>query len=289
MTLQRRGPSPWFNVLYLVFAVAILAGVVMAVPIETRPMPYVEGMFNAIDALPEGSKVFWPVTGWPYSFYTAKLTSGQIIKHVLAKNLKLVVHGGQGPLVNMHDKIMALGTGYDDISDHPGYGTQFIDLGVLPGRGDAQILSLIEGFDQLTQVDMFGTPLEDLPLYQEFQSCKDAVAIFALGRRLGIWRSQLPDAIYVGVTSSSTGIIYGTNELYVTGLIEGFVAGIKQGGQYEQLSGHTVGAKTLLFAEMIVGAFIVGGMIIGNGYWLYNKYVRGKEEEAVVTVVGDMD
>jgi hypothetical protein len=289
MTVQRGGPSPWFNLLYLVFAVAILASVVMALPIETRPMPYVEGMFEAIDALPEGSKVFWAVTGWPYSFYTAKLTSGQIIKHVLAKDLKLMTYGGQGPLVNMHDKIIALGTGYDSIADHPDYGTKIVDLGVLPGRGTALILSLIEGFDQLTLVDMFGTPLEDLPLYQEFKSAGDADCIFAVGARLGTWRSQLPDKVYVGVTSSSTGIIYGTNELYVTGLIEGFVAGIKQGGQYEQLSGQTVGAQTLLFAEMVVGAFIVGGMIIGNGWWLINKYVRGKEEDVTVTVVGDMD
>ena len=286
--MARKGASPWFNLLYIAFAISVLLGVALSVNIETRPMPYVQGLYDTIDALPENSTILWPVTGWPYSFYTAKMSSAPVLQHLLSKGIRLITYGGQGALTNMHDKIMALGVGYDRIGDHPGYGTQIVDLGIIPGRGATFFTKQVEGWDTLTQLDMYGTPLSELPLTAEIPSAKECDMIFISGGYVGLWRGNVPDAKLGMVTSSSTGIVYSTNELYVTGLIDGFVAGIKQGGQYEQLAGTNVGAQSLLLAELVVGIFLVGGMIIANVLWFVQRG-RGIEDDDVVTITGGRD
>jgi hypothetical protein len=274
-----------FNIVHILFFVIVLIGAFVATPIVTEPMIYVQGAFDAIDALPEGSKVFWCMLATEefdmFSYYCEKMTIPPVIKHLIEKKVKLVTYGGLGPLVNMHDKLMALGVGYDDISEFPGYGTTLVDLGILPGGpGTAQISALSKGFDTLTKEDMFGTPLDEIPLMQEFQSARDADMIIGINWLTGEWRAYTDPATtkYVIMYPAATNILQ-SSYVVPAGLVDGAIAGLKQAGQYEQLTGYVLGAADLMLAETLVSVFIVAGMILGNALWLYNRYVKGETEE----------
>ncbi len=278
--------SPYWNFLYIAFVAVILLGDFLAIPIQTRPMPYVLDMFNVIDSLPEGSYVWWDVTGWPYSYYTALYSSIPIIKHIISKDLKHVGWGGFGPQVTMHDKIMSKGYGVISMKDYPKYGTYVVDLGIPPGLGVGgrlgivPMMQLADKWTNLIQVDMFGTPLGELPLTKEFFQGKQAAVVFQAA--VATYRTFMPPGVrYVTVTSSSTGVVYDTVNNWYAGLLSGFVAGIKQGGQYELLTGIPGDSSKLLLAETFAGAFIVGGMIVGNVLYLFNRFGRRKVEVSV--------
>jgi len=282
--------SPYYNLLYIAFVAVILIGDALAIPIQTRPMPYVKDMYDLIESLPEGSYIWWDVTGWPYSYYTALYSSVPIIKHIIQKNLKHVGWGGYGPQVTMHDKIMSKGYGVVSMKDYPKYGTYVVDLGIPPGLGVGgrlgivPMMQLADKWTNLIKVDMFGTPLDELPLTREFYAGKQAKVVFQ--GAVATWRTFMPPEVkYVTVTSSSTGVVYDTVNNWYAGLLTGFVAGIKQGGQYELLTGIPGDSSKLLLSETLAGAFIIGGMIIGNLHYLFNRFTARKEK-APVKVTG---
>jgi len=281
-----RSSKGWYNLLYLAFVAVILVGDFIAIPIQTRPMPYVQDAFDAIDALPEGSYIWYDVTGWPYSYYTALYSNVPVIKHIIAKNLKMVGWGGFGPMVTMHDKIMAKGFGLSSVKDWPKYGTYLVDLGIPPGFGVGSrlgivpLMALANKWTDLVQVDMFGTPLSELPLTKEFFQGKQAAIVFTNNMA---FRSFMPATTkYVAIYSSSTGVVYDTVNSWYAGLLTGFLAGIKQGGQYELLTGIPGDSSRLLLAETFAGAFIIAGMIVGNVLFLVNRFARKGQVAAKV-------
>ena len=275
-----------YNLLYIAFVAVILVGNIIAIPIQTRPMPYVKDMYNIINSLPEGSYIWWDVTGWPYSYYTALYSSVPVIKHIIQKNLKHVGWGGLGPMVTMHDKIMTKGYGVISMKDYPKYGTYVVDLGIPPGLGVGgrlgivPLMSLADKWTNLIKIDMFGTPLEELPLTKEFYQGKQAAVVFTNNMA---FRTFMPATTkFVAVYSSSTGVVYDTVNSWYAGLLGGFLAGIKQGGQYELLTGIPGDSSKLLLAETFAGAFIIAGMIIGNGMYLYRLARRRAQVPAKV-------
>lgn len=279
--------SPYYNFLYIAFVAVILLGDLVAMPIQTRPMPYVKDMFDLIDSLPAGSYIWWDVTGWPYSYYTALYSSVPVIKHIIAKNLKMVGWGGFAPQVTMHDKIMSKGYGVISMKDWPGYGTYVVDLGIPPGLGVGgrlgivPMMQLADKWTNLITIDMFGTPLDQLELTKpgNFDAGKKCKVIFQ--NNVATYKSFMPaDVKYVSVYSSSTGVVYDTVNNWYAGLLTGFLAGIKQGGQYELLTGIPGDSSKLLLSETLAGAFVLGGMIIGNVLFLINRFAGRKEKIA---------
>lgn len=285
-----RRPSPSWNVLHILFLVTIMISVAaLSLPIATTPLPYVKGAFDAINQLAPGSKVFWCVLGTesydPFSYYTELYSYSPMIRHLLSKNIKLITYGGQGPLVNQHDKIMAYGVGYNDMKDYPGYGTQLVDLGILPGAGMSVplLIALCTNFNTIVKVDMYNTPLEQIPLLKEFKSARDADMIIGINMYTTQFRAYTDPTKtkYVLVFPAAPNILKEGPTAWVPGLVSGFVAGLKQGGQYEILSGQSLGASNLLPTESLLGVFVVGGIIVTNGYDLINRYVRGGKKVKV--------
>ncbi len=276
MSSIARSSKQVYNLLYIAFVAVILVGDFIAIPIQTRPMPYVLDAYNAINALPEGSFIWYDVTGWPYSYYTALYSNVPVLKHIIQKNLKLVGWGGLGPMITMHDKIMAKAYGVASVKEWPKYGTYLVDLGIPPGLGVGgrlgivPLMALANKWTDLIQVDMFGTPLGDLPLTKEFFQGKQAKIVFTNNMA---FRSFMPAGTkYVSIYSSSTGVVYDTVNSWYAGLLTGFLAGIKQGGQYEILTGIPGDSSRLLLAETLAGGFIIAGMIVGNVLFLVNRF-----------------
>jgi hypothetical protein len=273
--------SPAYNLLYIAFVAVILLGDAISIPIPVRPMPYVKDMYDTINALPAGTYIWWDVTGWPYSYYTALYSSVPILRHIAQKNLKFVGYGGAGPQVTMHDKILSKAFGVISMKDYPGYGTTYVDLGIPPGTavgatlGIVPMMQLATGWKNLVVVDMFGTPLDQLELTKpgNFDAGNKAKVIFQ--NNVAMYATFMPAGTkYVTVYSSSTGVVYDTVNNWYAGLLSGFVAGIKQGGQYELLTGIPGDSSKLLLAETFAGAFVIAGMIIGNLFYLMDRARR---------------
>ena len=276
MSNMKMSSKSAYNLLYIAFVAVILVGDFIAMPIQTRPMPYVLDAYKVINSLPEGSFIWYDVTGWPYSYYTALYSNVPVIKHIIAKNLKLVGWGGMGPSVTMHDKIMSKAFGVTSVKDWPKYGTYLVDLGIPPGFGVGSrlgivpLMALANKWTDLVTMDMFGTPLSELPLTKEFFQGKQAKIVFT--NNMAFMSFMPAGTKYVAIYSSSTGVVYDTVNSWYAGLLHGFLAGIKQGGQYEILTGIPGDASKLLLAETFAGFFIIAGMIVGNAMYLINRF-----------------
>lgn len=224
--------------------------------------------YNVIDNLPEGSVVIFEAsfdTGY-YGSIGPSFTA--VMQHAMLKNLKMIIYALhiEGPIV--------FDTAFNDIPqsvrDTYVYGEDYVFLGFMTGGESAQ-LTAAQDLRSLYSYDVYGTPLDDIPVLDGVNSYEDydMVIIACRGGEYGghsmrIWAETFNMPL-IRLGQMATVPV----QLIDAQLLVGFVRGTRGAAEYELLLNSPGNALGMLDAMSLFFSFLIISVVIGNiGYFL---------------------
>lgn len=262
------------RILYVLLLAVIAFALVSPVGLAITVSPESQKLYNAIQAVPDGSYVYlgfeFDASAIPELMPAAKIA----IRQLMDKNCKIVA----GSMWQMGGDMAA--QAFDAIMpDYPGkqYGVDWVNLGYRPGQAivlDQANQSIAQAF---TNVD-FGSKnqLSSLPMMANFQSLKDAKFIL-------IFETGTPGtAEYIKTTTGPLNIPLGVSCVAVdapgvmpyiaSGQVVGGFLGMKGAAEYETLMKKPGSATAGMDAQSFAHALIILFIILGNvGYLIERK------------------
>jgi hypothetical protein len=263
--------------LFLAMAAAITIPLVFPLPLPVHVSTMVRDLYDAIEALPEGSIVLVSADYSPTAtpelepFYIA------VTHHLARRKIRMVIVSLWPQTPPLSEAVFEK-AGLESVY---GYrkGIDYVHLGFKEGR-QIVMKSMGNSLRATFPRDRDGTPVETIPLMKEVDGYDDVdLMINISGGTPGIKeyvqvvqsRYQIP---FVGACTAISGPDY--VPYYKAGQLKGLVAGMKGAAEYEKLVGlpgtATAGMTAQSVSHLLLIVFIVFGNVM---YFLARR--RGRE------------
>jgi hypothetical protein len=275
--------------IFLFVAVAVTVPLLFERPAPVPPSPIVTDLFEAVDALPPGSRVLLSLDYGPSTVPENDPMAHAIARHCLSRDvdLYLMTIWATGPplVANLLDTVIAR-----DFSDKV-YGEDFVNLGYKVGN-QGVIQALTSDFQgQFTTDAGWGEahpsrPVGEIPMMKPIRTVADMSLIVAIGSgRPGVkeWVQFAGDPTGVkvggGVTAVEAPLLYP----YYPRQLQGLMGGLLGAAEYEALlvanyPHFEEAAQTALirmFPQTIAHLVIVSFVVLGNiSYFVLRRAER---------------
>ena len=221
-----------FGLTFFVVGLPLLTGIVL--PQKISPMT--RNVFDAIDDLPDGSRVLMALDFDPSAEGELEPMANAFVRHCAEKGHKIYFMTVWPQGVGMIQRQMALLK--QEYPKKYEYGKNFVNLGYGPGM-DGAIQSVVNGFSVLYDADQRGTPLSKIPMMQGVESAKDIPLIINVsagdpGLKQWIQYAATPYKS-INIVGGTTGVQASTLYPYIPGQMIGMLAGLKPAAEYEVL------------------------------------------------------
>jgi hypothetical protein len=233
----------------------------MRLPIEVSPP--VQGVYDAIDAVPPGSIVMLAGDYSPDTMPELQPMTVAFLRHAFSRDLKVIVTclwPESPPLVEQAATPLAEEFGKE-------YGVDYVNLGYMAG-GIVTLLGMGASIPNTFPSDYGGTPVGEIPVMQGVEDFDDIAAVMEVsagtpGTRE--WVQQVQSRFGVTLASGVTAVAAPNFYPYIQSRqLVGLLGGLKGAAEYETLV-HAPGDATKgMDAQSIVHALIVLFIILGN-------------------------
>jgi hypothetical protein len=239
----------------------------------------VQGLYDAIEAVPEGAIVLAACDYDPGSMpelYPMNLTA---FRQLFRRNIRVVCTSlwpACPPLVEQALKTVAL----DEF--HKTYGVDFVNLGFKEGR-EVVMVEMGNSIPKTFPKDFYGTPVEELPLMREVTNFADLAMIVNISAGYPgtkEWVQQVRSRFDIPLGAGSTAVSAPEYYPYVqAGQLTGLLGGLKGAAEYETLVQVPGTATSGMDAQSIVHLVIIIMIVFGNVLFLINKRRRERQME----------
>jgi len=239
--------------------------------------PYVQSTYDLIDSMEPGSIGFFQCTN-DYAWYVTHIPGAiGMLKHAIDRGIKLVEMetSNEGTMIFSYLILPAIqprmeAAGYV-------YGEDWVKLGYLAG-GDAALKTFCDDPRNIG-TDVFGTPIDELPLFDDFKDGSDIDIILFTGYGLhGCIRQIVSRYDTPMIAVSHAGGLQWFYVFLQTGQLDGFIHGWAGGREYEHLIGEP-GLGTFGSMAVSTGFYLcVFGIIIANISFLGQK-MHGEDKK----------
>ncbi len=185
-----------------------------------------------------------------------------VVKHAISRGLKFVVIG-----IGTDESTALMQSLFDDsgVEDTYEYGVDYVGIGYIPG-GEITVAALAQDFSSVVETDAYGNKVSDLALTKDIKDWKDFSAVIpfdSAGVHMFWVRNWTPyDIPYYGSFTAGSEPRYVA--FYNSGDIDGYMAGLRGGAEYEILTGFlSTGVKSMDMQSLThLYAFVV--LVAGN-------------------------
>ncbi|MBD3349096.1 MAG: hypothetical protein GF400_07880 [Candidatus Eisenbacteria bacterium] len=249
----------------------------MRLPIDVSPP--VQGIYDAVEAVPEGSIVMLAGDYSPDTMPELQPMVETFIRHAFEKDLRLVVAclwPASPPLVEAALNPLAEEYGKD-------YGVDYVNLGYMAG-GTVTLLGMGASIPNTFPSDYGGTPVRELPIMRDVRNFDDIAMVMEVsagtpGTRE--WVQQVQSRFQVTLGSGTTAVGAPNFYPYVQSKqLVGLLGGLKGAAEYETLIGAPGDATSGMDAQSIVHAMIVVFILLGNLAYFISGRRRASERAA---------
>jgi hypothetical protein len=256
----------------------LFVGVAVTVPLFLRIQqkiivtPEVRGIYDAIEALPAGSRVLMPCDYDPGTAAELQPMAVTFLKQALSRRLRVIIVGlwPQGP----QQADMALVEALKDpkvAANNPQYGVDYINLGFQAGN-EIVIQRMGSGISELFPRDSRGRPIDQFPIMEGVQTFS------SIGYPGTIeWVQFAGDRFHCRIGSGSTAVQAPQVYPYFPRQLTGILGGMKGASEYEEVTGFTgMGTRYMLsqsFAHSVVVLFI----LVGNIAFFVSRRLKRRE------------
>ena len=287
------------RIIFLVIFLALAIPIFFHMKIDVQVTKEVRVFYNAIEALPSGSKILVACDYDPGSDPELQPMAETGFRQFITDHLKFAIIGlwPQGPMqANKALKsISEVKTGYlvdhgDTLyfgrdlivvgKDTARYGRDFINLGFQSGNELViqRMGSSIKG--AFANDARFGRPIESFPIMSGLNRLSDFDFIYNLSAGYPgtvEWVQFGVDRFHVAVGAGNTAVQAPQVYPYLdTGQLTGLMGGMKGGAEYEALAGFKAKATMFMVSQTAAHIFVILFIIIGN---LSYFVVRGKQDK----------
>ncbi|MBN2225997.1 MAG: hypothetical protein JW763_01400 [candidate division Zixibacteria bacterium] len=259
--------------IYLLVAIAVFFPmiVVMHFPIEITPEA--RQLYEAIDALPNGSVVMLTFDYYPSAMAETQPMSIAALRHMFSKDMKVLTLSniplGGPSIAERVTREIALE--YDKV-----YGIDFVNLGY-KANYVAVMHGLASSIESIFPSDYSGTPLRDLPMMKHVKNYRDIEFIFVVADNatvdywISIVNAQYGKPVGSGVTAVVAPKMYSFVD---AGQMTGLLGGMKGAAEYERMVDISGSAIRGMDAQSLVHLLVIFFVIVGNlGFFMS----RGKD------------
>ena len=272
--------------------VFLLMGLAVAIPIltnltfpeETSPM--VEDIYNAIEDLPDGSRILMAYDYDPGSMGELQPMAKAFTRQCAEKNHKLY-YMALWPLGEPMIDVAGVRILMEEYP-HYKYGEDYVNLGFKPGA-EAVITVIVTDMQKLFITDQQGTSFEEIPMCQGIKNIQQMDLIVSIsagdpGTKQWVQYAGTPHDI--PIVAGVTGVQATQLVAYIPDQLIGLLGAIKGAAEYEQIlddnfpamaaNPDAQEAKKRMGPQLVGHALMVALIIMGNIIYFVGRR-RGEE------------
>ncbi len=271
--------------IFLFIAVAVTIPLLMQRPAPVLPSPIVQDLYDAIDALPAGSRVLLTLDYGPSTIPENTPMANAVARHCMKKDLTLYVMTiwATGPpiIMTLMNEVI--------LSDFPEkqYGVDFVNLGYKVGN-QGLIQSLTSDFKAQYTMDaglgesMPSRPVDQIPMMAPITTLADFAFVCAIGSGFpGVkeWVQFGGDTAGVdvggGVTAVEAPLLYPYYPQQMVGLMGGLLGAAEYEAalvsEYPEFGPQARTALVRMFPQTVAHMVIVAFVVLGNISYFASK------------------
>lgn len=277
MTFAERMLAIDRRIIFIVIGLCTLLPLLYPVGLPIRISPEVKGIYDYIEALPEGSVFLLSLDFDPASKPELYPQAVAILRHAFKKNLRVVAMTLWVTGTGMADQVVT------QMANEAGKtsGKDYVFLGWSPG-GTAVIINLGQDLYTTFPTDYSGRPTEGLPVLAGVRNLRDvdyAVCLGAGNPGVDAWYVFGKDKYKFELGGGSTGVIApGLYPLLRSGQINGLIGGLRGAAEYESLIGQKGRAVAGMDAQSATHLAIIVLVIMCNLFYFSLRHQRSQSE-----------
>ncbi len=249
--------------IYLSVAFYVIFPVILTLDLPTEISLEVQQLYDAVEALPDSSKVMLTFDYYPSTLAETEPMSRAALHHLFRKDCQIVTMttiplGGPSIAERVTREIAEL---YDKE-----YGVDFVNLGY-----KANYVAVLKGMGTMISsiypTDNSGTPIDEIPLMKDIHNYSDLDFIFVVADNgiVDYWMSIVNAQYKIEVGSGITAVMAPKFYAYInSGQMTGMLGGMKGAADYEKLVEKPDTASKGMAAQSLVHLFIIFSVIAGN-------------------------
>jgi len=261
------------RIIFLFIFVSVSVPIIFPITFDEKATPIVQGVFDRIENLPEGSTVLMSFDFDPAMAPEVQPMADAILRHALEKDHKIIFMSlwatGQGLMTQTLQRIIP--NEFPQKRD----GIDYVSVGYTAGN-EGVLNVIVSDFKKMFPSDVNSVPLDSIRVFDDIASCADVDLIIALGGgKPGPkeWVLFVGDRVHVPVAVGVAAVVAPQMYPYFPGQVLGILGGIKGAAEYESAlvdryphfgeqdtpGLRMMGPQTL--AHVVIIAFIVFGNI----------------------------
>lgn len=261
--------------IFLVIGVVVMVPLFYPLGLPIRATATTQQAYDAMDALPKGSKVLLSCEYGPSTKPEIHPMTMAVLRHLFKNGHKVYVTclwpDGQFLAEEALDEVGGNEFGLT-------YGEDYVLLGFRPGN-EAVIKGIVSDLRKLYTIDSRGTKVTEIPMMEGINRFEDFDFLFSASAGYPgtiEWVQYAADPTNVQMSTGTTSIQVNEVMPYVAaGQVQGILAGMPGAAEYEALIGvpgiGTSGMDAQSIAHLVIVIFIVLGNI---GYFIERKRSR---------------
>jgi hypothetical protein len=264
------------RVIFLVIGLCTLIPLLYPVGLAIKVSPEVKGVYDYIEALPEGSVFLLSLDFDPASKPELYPQAVALLHHAFKKNLRVIGMTLWLPGTGMANEVVSRVAREDGKVP----GKDYVFLGWSPG-GSSVIINMGQDLYKAFPTDYNNQPTSELPVLKGVQSLRDVTYVVSLAAgSTGIetWYVFGKDKYKFELGGGCTGVIApGLYPLLRSGQLNGLIGGLRGAAEYEVLIGRKDKAVAGMDAQSATHFAIIVLVILCNVFYLL---IRASKQRA---------
>ena len=264
------------RIIFALIAIAVALPLFFKVSMYIETTPVVKKVYDAVEALPAGSKVLISFDYDPGSMPELQPMAESFLRQCFSKDLKVIMMGlwPQGPMQANWALDLVLNEEEMKKKDLK-YGVDYVNLGYTAGN-EVVIQRMGSDIFATFPTDFSGTKIEKIPLMQGVRNLGNIDFIYNLSAGYPgtqEWVQFAVDRFHAKLGAGNTAVqaplIY---PYYNAGQLVGILGGMKGAAEYETLASKPALGVRYMFSQGISHAVVIFFVIIGNlAYFVTRK------------------
>ncbi len=255
------------RLIFLLIGVCTLLPLLYPVGLAIKVSPEVHGVYDYIEALPEGSIFLLSMDYDPASKPELYPQAVALLRHAFRKNLRVIGMTLWLPGTGLAEQVMTKVAGeMGKVS-----GKDYVFLGWSPGSGSL-IINMGQDLYKAFPTDYYSQPTRELAVLKGIQTLRDVnyvVSLAAGTSGIETWYLYGKDKYKFELGGGCTGVIApGLYPLLRSGQINGLIGGMRGAAEYEVLIGQKERAVAGMDAQSATHFAIILLVILCNVFYL---------------------
>jgi len=251
------------RIIFLLVAVGVILPLLHPLNLPITVTPRVQAAFDAIDALPAGSKVLISMDYEPDIMAELLPMSIAVLRHCFRKHLQVVA-------MTLYPAGTGLGLQAINAAAQAEGAVKNKDYAWLGYKSGFQVvmIGIGENLRGMYPVDFYGTPLDSIPVLRGVNTYRQMAMVINLSgsSAADYWIQFAQGRFHAPLVLGCTAVMATDYYPYLSSKqILGLIGGMKGAAEYERLMDVIGDARRGMDAQSLVHLIVVGLVLVGNG------------------------